>query len=250
MRSQALTGFRWRFWIQRRMENLRVKGLPKGPKLLLHFVREQPMSSDRKRNASMTSIAKAILKEAKGLPEGTILTAKGLLHLGNRPAVDQALARLVQNGQLMRAIYGKYVLPIEGRFGVRPPSASKVAEQLSRATGEIVAVHGGAAANSLGLTTQVPIREMYVTSGSNKILNLGNQVIEVRHAPAWQLKMAGRPAGEAIRAMAWMGKEHAGETLSKLKERLPTMEWQALTSLRSEVPSWMAKAISEAMNHA
>jgi Family of unknown function (DUF6088) len=198
----------------------------------------------------MTSIAKGILNEAKGLPEGAILTAKGLLHLGSRAAVDQAVVRLVQSGQLLRAARGKYVLPIESRFGVRAPSASKVAEQLARVTGETVAVHGGAAANSLGLTTQVPIREMYVTSGSSKSLRLGNQVIEVRHAPAWQLKMAGRSAGEAIRALAWMGKEHAGETLSKLKERLPATEWQALTSLRSEVPMWMAAAISEAMHHA
>ncbi|RWE22232.1 MAG: hypothetical protein E5V67_02445 [Mesorhizobium sp.] len=33
-----------------------------------------------------------IFAHAKGLPEGTPVAARGLLHLGNRAAVDQALS--------------------------------------------------------------------------------------------------------------------------------------------------------------
>ncbi len=51
----------------------------------------------------MQPLAKQVLEHAAGLPEGTPLVAKELLHLGKRTAVDQALSRLVQRGALMRA---------------------------------------------------------------------------------------------------------------------------------------------------
>lgn len=68
----------------------------------------------------MHTLTKQILEHATGLPEGTPVVAKELLHLGNRAAVDQALSRLVQRGSLLRASRGIYVLPIEGRFEARP----------------------------------------------------------------------------------------------------------------------------------
>ena len=40
----------------------------------------------------METLAKQILEHAAGLPEGTPLAAKELLHLGGRAAVDQVLS--------------------------------------------------------------------------------------------------------------------------------------------------------------
>jgi hypothetical protein len=50
------------------------------------------------------------------------------------------------------------------------------------------------------LTTQVPIRSVYLTSGRTRTLSLGKQVVELRPAPRWQLSLAHEPGGEAIRA--------------------------------------------------
>ncbi len=106
----------------------------------------------------MQTLAKQVLEHAAGLPEGTPLVAKELLHLGSRAAVDQVLSRLVQRGALMRAGRSIYVLPVESRFGTRAPSAAKMVEGLANQRGEIIVSHGAAAANALGLTTQVPMR--------------------------------------------------------------------------------------------
>jgi len=51
----------------------------------------------------MTRLSEQILAYAAGLPEGAPVSAKSLLHLGNRAAVDQALSRLTERGQLIRA---------------------------------------------------------------------------------------------------------------------------------------------------
>ena len=89
-------------------------------------------------------LAKQISEHATGVPEGTPLVAKELLHLGNRAPVDQVLSRLVQRGALLRAGRGIYVLPVESRFGTRAPSAVKMVEGLANQRGETIVSHGAA----------------------------------------------------------------------------------------------------------
>src|ERR1700676_1867931 len=134
------------------------------------------------------------------MPERVPLYAKALLHLGSRAAIDQALSRLARRGRLLRAGGGLYVRPVETRLGTPAPSVPAVLEALTATTGETIAAHGAAAANSLGLTTQVPVRTVCLTSGPSRRLNFGAQTFELQHGPRWQLSLAGRTAGDAIRA--------------------------------------------------
>ena len=119
----------------------------------------------------------------------------------------QALSRLARKGELIRVCQGVYVRPIQTRFGPRTPSIDKVLASLSALWGETIVPCGGMAANALGLTTQVPVRQVHLTSGPNRKLKLGGLVVELRHAPRWQLVAPHRPAGDAVRALAWLGPE-------------------------------------------
>ena len=197
----------------------------------------------------MQTLAKQVLEHAAGLPEGTPLVAKELLHLGGRAAVDQALSRLVQRGHLLRAGRGIYVLPVESRFGTRAPSTVKMVEGLATQRGETIASHGAAAANALGLTTQVPMRAVYLTSGPSRRLKLGAQTVEFRHAPIWQLIFPGRAAGEVVRALAWLGPEKAGEAIQKLRAKLSASELMEVAAARARLPTWMAQEISALIAH-
>lgn len=193
----------------------------------------------------MATVSKRIIEHAAQLPEGAPLCAKELLHLGSRAAVDQALSRLAGRGKLMRLSRGMYVRPIEGRFGVRAPSTSKVVEGYASLMGETIASHGAAAANALGLTTQVPARMVYLTSGPSRKLTVGSQTVELRHAPRSQLALSGSPAGSVIRALTWLGPSHASEALRKIKSKLTEAEFREIALARRFVPTWMAKEISE-----
>ena len=189
----------------------------------------------------MQTLAKQVLEHSTKTPEGTPLVAKELLHLGSRAAVDQVLSRLVQRGALLRAGRGIYVLPVESRFGTRAPSAIKMVEGLANQRGETIVAHGAAAANALGLTTQVPMRAVYLTSGPNRSLKLGAQLIEFRHAPIWQLIFPGQAAGEVVRALAWLGPEKAREAIQTLRAKLPVSELKKVVLARSRLPTWMAQ---------
>lgn len=193
----------------------------------------------------MTTLPESILLHAQSLPEGGVVLPKEFLHLGSRAAVDQALCRLAQQGKLLRVARGTYVMPVSSRFGTRAPSPEKVVNALAAQSGEIMAPHGASAANALGLTQQVPIREAYLTSGRTRRLRLGRSEVMVKHAPRWMLALGGGPAGAAVRALAWLGPAHAGESLANLRRTLPPSEWQALASVRGTLPSWMARAIGQ-----
>ena len=197
----------------------------------------------------METLPENILRRARSLPEGGVLSPKEFLHQGSRAAVDQAFSRLTREGKLLRVARGTYVAPVSSRFGSRAPAPEKVVSSLARQSGETVVPHGASSANALGLTQQVPIREVYLTSGRTRKLKLGRGEILLKHAPRWMLTLGTRPAGAAVRALAWIGPAHADESLSSLHRTLPPSEWKALVSARATLPSWMAQAIGkEAVN--
>ena len=192
----------------------------------------------------METLSTRILAEVAVLPEAAPIYAKGLLHLGSRAAIDQALSRLARRGQLLRPGRGLYVRPIETRFGPRTPSVEAVLNALQAETGETITPSGAAAANTLGLTTQVPVRMVYLTSGPSRHLRFGAQTVELQHARRWQLTFPGRPAGEVIRALAWFGRERGVELTSQLSRTLSAQTVQELSSARGRMPTWMAEQIS------
>jgi len=192
----------------------------------------------------MPKLSISILAAAKRQPEGEPLRAKALLHLGSRAAVDQTLSRLVRRGALLRVGRGLYVRPVASKFGVRPPASEKVVHALARQTGETIVSHPAVAANRLGLTTQNPVREVYLTSGRSRRLTFGGRIVELRHAVAWRLVLPERPAGEAVRALSWAGERRARTAINTIRRTLPERELQALVGARANLPTWMATAVS------
>ena len=61
----------------------------------------------------MSRLPARIMALAEALSEGAPIRPNALLHLGNRPASNQALTRLVRRGLLMRVCRGVYMRTIE-----------------------------------------------------------------------------------------------------------------------------------------
>ena len=198
----------------------------------------------------MSSLAQHILANAQQLPEGGVFSPKEFLHLGSREAVDQTLTRLMKEKKLLRVGRGLYTLPLQGRFGSHPPSPEQLLTALTEKTGETVVSHGAAAANRLGLTTQVPMREVFLTSGRSRTLRLGSRVLEIKHAPHWQLLLGESSGGALLRALAWLGPEQAEEVMPQAHKMIPATEWEAVAAVRSELPSWLAKTVSRIEHYA
>ena len=197
----------------------------------------------------MRSLPKLIVEHAEALPEAVPLRPAALLHLGNRAAVDQALWRLAHSERLMRICQGVYMRPVKTRFGLRAPRVGKALAALSTLWGETIVPCGGSAANCLGLITQNPVRTVYLTSGPSRRLHFGSSIVELRHAPRWQLAAPYRKAGNVIRALAWLGPEEVEDGLEAILPTLSEPEQDELAAARAVMPMWMAEPVSTHLAH-
>ena len=197
----------------------------------------------------MRGLPRRIMEHAEAVPEATPLCPAALLHLGHRAAVDQALSRLARSGELMRICHGVYMHPVETRFGLRAPRVGKALAALSAVWGETIVPCGGAAANCLGLTTQNPVRAVYLTSGPNRRLHFGSLTVELRHAPRWQLVAPHRKAGDVIRALAWLGPEEVEDSLEAVLPKLSEEDRDELSAARAIMPIWIAEPVSARLSH-
>jgi hypothetical protein len=75
---------------------------------------------------------------------------------------------------------------------------------------------------------------------------LGKQVVELQRAPRWQLTLANHPAGQAVRALAWLGPQKADEALLALKRQLPPTTFSELVAAAPRLPTWLARSVGKA----
>ena len=193
----------------------------------------------------MASLSKRVMEHVRSVPEASPICAGALLHLGNRAAVDQALSRLARAGELARICQGVYMRPVQTRFGLRAPRVDKALSALAHLWGETIVPCGGASAYVLGLTTQMPVRSVYLTSGPDRRLRFGKMEVELRHAPRWQLAAPTGRAGEVIRALAWLGPQEVRDGLGRVAPALSAEEIDELADARATMPHWMAEPVSD-----
>jgi hypothetical protein len=191
----------------------------------------------------MKTLPESIVEHSRRLPEGGLLSPKDFLHLGSRAAVDQALSRLAKAGQLIRATRGLYLASTTDQGKQAPPSMDIVVSALASKNQEEIALDGARSAKMLGLSAQVPDGEVFLTTGRTRTLQVGEVTAQIRHAPRWMLALGATTAGAVIRALAWLGEQRIGEVMELLRKQLTSIDWKALSSVRSLLPSWMALAI-------
>ena len=169
--------------------------------------------------------------------------------LGTRTAVDRALARLAKGGKLRRVARGLYDFPRHSKLldGSAPPSAEAVMEAIARRDEETIVPDHLVAANGLGLTTAVPVRPIFLTSGRSRSVKLGDRTIELRHAPAKLLRWSADPERLAAQAILWLGKDIALDAVTKLREILSGRRIERLAQTRARVPLWATRVIDRVL---
>ena len=191
-----------------------------------------------------------ILDYASSQPEGTPLFPEAFGHIGNSEAVSEVLSELAEQGNLNRIYENVYVQPVQTRFGACSPAFEEVIPHLANFWEETIVPSGGASANALGMTTQVSVRPVYLTSGHNKTLKFGNLAVELRHAPEWQLIAPNHPVGDVIRALAWLGPEEVEEGLEFIQQNMSIEDLKALTEGCSTIPDWITEPVNAMASNA
>jgi hypothetical protein len=89
------------------------------------------------------------------------------------------------------------------------------------------------------------VKSVYLTSGRSRVLNLGRQAVELRHAPRWQLALGSKISGQAVRALAWLGPDEAPKALQILRSKLTETAKTELMSAAPQFPTWLARLVGE-----
>ena len=207
---------------------------------MISYATEHPPSLEY----PLGNLTSEIIAYASSLPEGKPILVGALSYLGSTEAISEALSELAHIGKLNQVCEGVYVQPIETRFGTRLPDLGMIIPELAELWGEAIVPSGGSAANLLGMTTQIPMVPVYLTSGLDRTLHLGETTIELRHAQDWQLLWPNQPAGNAIRALAWMGPEKIEQHIESLGQVLSVEELKELASSCSTMPEWITSSVT------
>ncbi len=156
----------------------------------------------------MFTVQEQILQRIRKQGQGKVFIPKDFLDLGSRDAADQALSRLVKSGDVQRLGRGLYHYPAVTEWLKTPLVADldDIADAIGRQTGSQVVPSGAVAANRLGLSSQLPSNQLYLTDGRTRQVRIDGMLFEIRHAAPKEL-----PAGSRTSAMVFQALRHIGQ---------------------------------------
>jgi len=191
----------------------------------------------------MQSIESKALSRIYGKKRGWVFTPAHFLDLGNSASINQALKVLCDRGSIRRLARGLYDYPRKhSKLGPLTPSPEAIAEALAGRDQIRIQPSGAYAANLLGLSLQVPAKRIFLTDGSNRTVNVGNQTITLKRTTPRNMATAGRISGLVIQALRHLGQKNVhNEMLSKLAQRLSAEDREVLMRDIKLAPAWITE---------
>lgn len=126
------------------------------------------------------------------LKPGDIFLPSDFKDLGTSTAIRKALSRLVETGRIERMGQGIYVIPKYDKvFGKVLPSIEQIANILAKKDHVKIKPSGQYALNKVGLSPQVPMRLVFLTTGHSKKIQIGKSAIIFKSTTAKKLSMKG-----------------------------------------------------------
>jgi hypothetical protein len=189
-----------------------------------------------------------VLEQIRRKGRGWVFTARDFPATHDPEAVRATLRKLQRAGQLKKITTGVFHFPRTIRdLGIEvPPDPLKVAKAVARLRGHRIALSGAAAANRLGLTTQVPAKPVYLTDGPSKEIQLGKMTIVLRHAPAECVRVGGDLERAIVQALFYLGPEGIDDkTILKLRRAVPPARRNRLLAAARRVGGWVEQVLQQ-----
>lgn len=194
-------------------------------------------------------IEEQILKRMKRAEPGTLFFPEQFRDLGESTAIRKAFQRLSQNGKITRVTQGMYVIPKESLLlGKIMPGAEDVAEAIAKRDRARIIPTGAQALNLLGLSTQVPMKIVYLTDGAARIVKVGKQTIKFKKVAPKNLTTIGPISSLIIQALKMIGKGKVSEIeLNKIIEHLQKEKRKNMLHDMQLAPVWIAEIMRMAI---
>ncbi len=198
----------------------------------------------------MASIDERVQRKIKGLHPGSIVFTEDFQSLGSSGAVVVALHRMIKKGVLKTLARGIYAKPKFSKLLNQEvlPSIEQVAEAIAKRDRARILPTGVYAQNILGLSTQVPLKSVYLTDGSPRKITIANRTIQFKKTTPKNLALKGNISKLVVLALKEIGKDKAtDEELKKIKTVLKKENVKDLKHDISLAPQWIAEIMAKAL---
>ena len=144
-------------------------------------------------------------------------TVNDILELSSYDNLRKTLERMVKDNSIRRLIRGVYDIPkFNNTFGMfNPPSLDGIAKAIARNNNWNIYPTGNYALNILGLSTQVPLKHIYISSGPYRTYEYEGIVIEFKRASLKETNSYSYNTNLVIQAFKEIGKDNISDNVIK-----------------------------------
>ena len=197
-----------------------------------------------------SSTDKVILSKVRSYNRGKLLFPDDFAGTGSIDAIRQTLHRLVKRDILVRLAHGIYLYPKrDNELGILYPSIEEIAKAIAKRDKARIVPTGVTAMNKLGLSTQVPLKSVYLTDGAPRSIQVGKRSIKFKKTTPKNLAAKGKISKLAIQALKAIGKDKV--TKDEKEKIIQLLKVEKQTDLEYDIrlaPEWIRKILKEALN--
>ncbi len=148
---------------------------------------------------TMSNKIEALIKQTE---KGKLIFISDFSELGNYDTVRKSLQRLVNKGLIIRIAKGIYYIPKKDDIlGILYPNAEEIGKAIAKRDKARVIPTGAYAQHLLGLSTQIPMNVVYLTDGSARKIEVGNQTIVFKKTSPKNLSFESQLSSLIIQAL-------------------------------------------------
>jgi predicted transcriptional regulator of viral defense system len=191
----------------------------------------------------MQSIKNKIKTTIKKKGRGKIIFTKDFSLLGTEFVIRKSLSRLCEEGMILRLAGGIYLYPkISKLIGIVYPSVEEVVKQMSIREKSRIVPTGLYALNKIGLSTQVPMRFVFLTDGAARELTVAGVKVKLQRTIAKNLAFKGKLTVLVVFALKEIGKNNLQDNeLRRVKELLSHEIKDVIIHDSRLAPNWIAE---------
>lgn len=200
--------------------------------------------------AKEDKVINVIKSRIQDAPNGTLIFNNSFPEFDDE-YVGQILSDLAKEGIIHHLSRGVYLKATETRFGLVYPPIEEIAEAIAKRDNAQVIPTGATAQNILGLSTQVPMNVVFLTSGSARKIPLGGRTITFRRAVPKNFAIKGECTRLIVQALKSIGEKNVtDDDISHIKALiLAHQEPDTIQEDLSSMPSWIRRIFIKTLNN-
>lgn len=197
----------------------------------------------------MNSIEKQVEDHIGKAPGGSLFYPADFEEYGSTEAINISLHRLAKRKIIKRLAFGIYAKPnISKLVGEVYPTTEEIAKTIARRDNAKLLPTGAYAQHVLGLSTQIPMKLVYLTDGPARTVKLGKSTVVFKKASPKKMAMKGEISKLVVMALNDIGKDKlTSEEEVRILNMLAKEKPELIKADIRLAPRWIGEIMAKAL---